>query len=458
MAKIFVYLTCIISSCLAVDPDVCKCSNKANCNPVVSWNKADREVIIAVNRTDTDFEGWMWESITTVLQMGGHYRYKLMCYTHGKGRKYGVFENMPVYYEANSSDVSDFIGQLKDVVRLQNADIIALDLLELLGSCGNTDQHTDQIISVVTKVINETKSLHKDLKILCVMPWKPPCYEYNCGITPALQPHCDGVIISPESFTTYCTQSCRARATVPFTKLFLGLDEYEAAGMDREQLIMGIPWHGYNYTCTDFGNNTDAEGADHVCSLKTKMVDRAVGNTTKQVQVCDIEGSRDKVAIGPYLAKNPTLLMDQKVYSRSQQAPSVTGKDDQNHTHMIWFENYASLASKYSVAYHHGLKGVIIYQAEDLQTSKIPTGKHFNDEMWSWLLHTVLATSTHEYKKETRNVAGLVAGVGIGMFVFGVLLGTIIACIRFKQKETLRPPFRKDYHKSRDYHDEDPDL
>ena len=26
--------------------------------------------------------------------------------------------------------------------------------------------------------------------------------------------------------------------------------------------------------------------------------------------------------------------------------------------------------------------------------------------MWSWLLHTVLATSTHEYQKETRNVAG----------------------------------------------------
>ena len=55
---------------------------------------------------------------------------------------------------------------------------------------------------------------------------------------------------------------------------------------------------------------------------------------------------------------------------------------------------------------------------------------------------------------------GLVAGVGIGMFVFGVLLGAIIACIRFRQKDKLLPPFRRDYHKSQEdeYHDDDPGL
>ena len=45
MAKILVYLMCIISCCFAVDPvPGCNCPNKANCNPVVNWNTADREV------------------------------------------------------------------------------------------------------------------------------------------------------------------------------------------------------------------------------------------------------------------------------------------------------------------------------------------------------------------------------------------------------------------------------
>ena len=66
------------------------------------------------------------------------------------------------------------------------------------------------------------------------------------------------------------------------------------------------------------------------------MESRTVGGTTKQVEVCDIDGSREKVSIGPFLAKNPNLLMDQKVYSRSQQAPSVTGTVSIGDNNIAW--------------------------------------------------------------------------------------------------------------------------
>ena len=50
--------------------------------------------------------------------------------------------------------------------------------------------------------------------------------------------------------------------------------------------------------------------------------------------------------------------------------------------------------------------------------------------------------------------AGLVAGVGIGMFVFGCLLGALIACIRFRSKGRLHTPFRKDLQHE-EFHDDD---
>lgn len=434
-------------------PPKCNCKNKANCNPVVDWHTDEREVIIAHDGSDTDYKDWMWESITTVLQIHDRFYPELMCYAHSKGKKFGIFFDMIEDY-SDSTAVSNFTDLLKADILGQNADVLALDLLKILGSCLNTEGHINEIAGAVQKVINETKKAYKDLKILCVMPWKPPCYEYNCGLTPALKPYCDGIIISPESYTTYCSQSCRARATVPFTKMFLGLDEYEATGVDKNQLILGIPWHGYDYTCEHFTNNSGSQ-FEHLCTLKTKKVSKPAGTENKTMDVCDIEGSRKKVPLGQYFENHRSELMDTKVYSGSQQAPYMATKNGSEY-HMLWYEDYASLAAKYSAVYHYGIKGCVIYNGDDLSHSHLDVGGKFNSRMWAWLLHTVLATSTHEYVTESRNVAGLVAGVGIGMFLFGMLLGAILACIRFRQKEKLRPPFKKDYHKA--YHDEDPDL
>ena len=63
-----------------------------------------------------------------------------------------------------------------------------------------------------------------------------------------------------------------------------------------------------------------------MCSLKTKMVNKTVAGETKQVQVCDLEGSRQKIKLGDFYDNHPDLMMDTRVYSRTQQAPSMTGK------------------------------------------------------------------------------------------------------------------------------------
>ena len=62
-----------------------------------------------------------------------------------------------------------------------------------------------------------------------------------------------------------------------------------------------------------------------ICTLKQKTKNVKVGNETVQVTKCDVTGSRKKVKLGEYYQDHPDLLMDDKEYSMSQQAPSLSG-------------------------------------------------------------------------------------------------------------------------------------
>ena len=42
-----------------------------------------------------------------------------------------------------------------------------------------------------------------------------------------------------------------------------GLDEYLASGVDNSKMILGIPWHGYNYSCETFKDMSGSEVSDN---------------------------------------------------------------------------------------------------------------------------------------------------------------------------------------------------
>jgi hypothetical protein len=44
----------------------------------------------------------------------------------------------------------------------------------------------------------------------------------NCDVSAALAKQCDAVIFSPESYNTYCEETCTAKPTVSFSKITIG--------------------------------------------------------------------------------------------------------------------------------------------------------------------------------------------------------------------------------------------
>ena len=73
------------------------------------------------------------------------------------------------------------------------------------------------------------------------MPWKPPCYQMNCNVGPALAKQCDAVIFSPESYNTYCVETCTAKPTVSYSKIVIGKNTFLTFFLKK----LHVFWYGH---------------------------------------------------------------------------------------------------------------------------------------------------------------------------------------------------------------------
>ncbi|WAR03327.1 hypothetical protein MAR_009885 [Mya arenaria] len=212
-----------------------------------------------------------------------------------------------------------------------------------------------------------------------------------------------------------------------------------------------------NNTFPKIKNISNLVSAHPMCKLKTKQVTQA-DNTTHTV--CDIAGSRTKFRLGG-INGIQDMVLETKNYSLSDQTPyhvyNVTpeGSNDLKFQ-MAWFENIGSLWFKYDLVRKLQLRGTVIYTGDDLTyTSTGEDSGGFDGKMWSWIHHYLFSTSDGSEVSKEKNLAGMMAGIGIGLFVLGCVLGLILACIALrKTKKPLRVPFSSD-PVVEDYYDED---
>ena len=136
------------------------------------------------------------------------------------------FSMVPKMFEPLKFDcIFLFLQEYKSAYSLESSQQYTLMSTQNIGICFLREiRHANTFFGWKRCLIWSCKTHHPFyFQILCVMPWKPPCYDKNCGITPSLVRYCDAVILNSESFDTYCPDdACRARATVPFTKLYIG--------------------------------------------------------------------------------------------------------------------------------------------------------------------------------------------------------------------------------------------
>ncbi|XP_050408462.1 di-N-acetylchitobiase [Patella vulgata] len=432
--------------CVGNKRSPCACRDVSNCDYLPKNDEVGKEVFVLTNGS-SEYKEWHWDTVTTVVDEDKH-NLDVMCYAHSQHKKYGIIiklDDIAAFDDlsSNNTNVISWVEEFRIKARDTRADVVILDLMPLIPRLTKNEKDDRVQIDLFLAKLKQS-FLSPPGKMDCIVPWKPVISgsDDSESVSSMLAKSCDRFMLSPDSYTYIEGYGCKARATIPITKLVLGVDEYVTAGITEERLIMAIPWHGYSYPCKSYNETT------MVCKLHNK------DNTS----TCDVT-NRERVPIDDVLRWKGIQVLHSGHWNNAYKAPChVFKKNTSSGTtyHQLWYEDVESLRIKYQFAKDMNLKGIAIWTGDDLSKSKVDFVHDFNSEMWSWILHDLLGKGEILPRgHEKFYYANTVTGVALGCLFGGMLLGIVFTCIGFRQIKNKKktPPFAKDLEVE-DYHDD----
>lgn len=397
---------------------------------------------------ETDVQAWSWKSITTLIvstsfDPTNESHISTMCVTHSKKKKFGFTVDMTLNGQINltSNETREWTEMVQSKQAQWHAEVVVINLLPYFKNDINSSRKDHENLAVLLK---DTKTAVREgtsytVQIACIVPWRPPCSEIQeeCDFTHLSSDGCDLFIINPESFTDLEGVKCIARATIPFSKLLYGISEYNAHHIPNKQIILGVPWHGYDYICK-------GQMINNVCSLSHDAK-------------CDF-ADRKMLSHGEMMSSNLSIYYKNNSFNDLYNAPYFNYKRG-SEQHQVWFEDTKSLVNKYRLVHELELKGVGVMYGDDL-ISHVPKKIIFDDqEMWSWVNHEIILEATKDPARNDFNYADTVAGVAVGCLLLGTVLGFLLTCLALR-KGVKKPkePFASDRPSFEEFVDEDPNL
>lgn len=436
-------ILCCIKTAINRKIRVCSCSDDSLCSK--NGRKFSREVVV-VAEGKSDQSAWHWHDITMVItteEVGKEEAKKLMCTAHQNHANFAFIREVPTITNTSDPVLLDWLEETVKKEKELYADYVALDLLKLLGQCKADSSHVQEVLALLKFMVEKFTSPSAEL--VCIVPYKPPCYDGDCSLTQYMAEHCAAFITSPESFITCDTNpKCIAKATMPMTSLVFGVEEFIDHGITPDKLLIGIPWHGYDYTCVNYTTDVKTGGKNQMTCYFDERNNTESCNTSlrEKMSLAEIKNSY------PDQYKNAESHHYHPIY-RSDYINVKKGEQQ----HQIWYEGHDSLLDKYMYVRSMNLRGMVIWTADDLSTKSTDDAAE-----WNWILHNLFSTGDIEH--HSLDMAGTIAGISVGCFVLGTLLGFAFGCAvmrRRMQRKGLRLPFHRDEEET-DFHDDDNTL
>ena len=146
-----------------------------------------------------------------------------------------------------------------------------------------------------------------------------------------------------------CWGARSASANSPIGRLLQGIKDYGALGVDAGALVMGLPWYGWDFPCTELKTG-DA------CSVDPPAGKPWYGYAT-QVGYPAVMKLVGQAALRP---TTPVLDSASMTKHFDYFANSTAGVMQR---HQVWFDDAETLLAKYKAAAAHGARGVAMWTA-----------------------------------------------------------------------------------------------
>ncbi|XP_064634257.1 di-N-acetylchitobiase-like [Lineus longissimus] len=339
----------------------CPCDDPKWCDQIEKTY--EKELFVFATRNDSNH--WMkfdWSKITTVV-LFGFMDHKLVCYAHKHGARAVTLGNFPIANLTNLTNRTSWVKTTVSFIQDNYLDGVNFDIEEPIAK--NDTRRINALTALVAETSGVLKRLSPHYQItfdIAYTPWGGRHYDYK-GLSQVTDFQ---FIMAYDEHSPGPTWS--AGANSDFTNTFNGIKNFVSIGIKLEQLVLGLPWYGYDYECITLTK-------DNVCTIP-HVPFRGINCSDaagRQVNSFDIIPRVDTSVSG-------RLWDDKSLSPYFNYKDAKTGK-----MHQVWYDDPVSLKLKYDYAVQLGMRGVGMWHADSLDYTDTAIGIEERIATWAIL-------------------------------------------------------------------------
>jgi hypothetical protein len=174
--------------------------------------------------------------------------------------RYNFHHNEPYWHNILRSPFLEYNNTCKYINVLVNSLPIPLPFhTHIMHTDIHVHFHTHIPTCTCTHTCTHTL-LYTQSQISFDVAWSPNCIDGRCYQYAELALVTDYLVVMSYDERSQIYGPCVAGANSGYNTTTTGILQYRTLGLNTTQLILGVPWYGYNYPCLSLSD-------DHVCSI-----------------------------------------------------------------------------------------------------------------------------------------------------------------------------------------------
>lgn len=320
------------------------------------------------------WQNFDWSQVTTVAWATDT---KIICEAHKTGAR--IIAAAPsIVFSSDPAERHTWIEKLITTMKSGFFDGVTFDYESPLDKSPGSSTYQKHLDYVA--LVNETTSaVHAAIpgsQISVCAAWSPDDIDGRNYDYAALASASDLLYMMVYDTRSQIYGKCIASANSPLAIAERGVTRYQQLGVPAKKLILGTPWYGYDYPCTNSG------ATDDICEIKLDPF-RGVNCSDAagtEVAFMNIMNLFDR-GVCPFSEDQPPGVAATHCevttgvrWDESTQSPYFNYMVNGIQLHQVWFDNATSSALKYSAAQRMGVRGVGPFTWDELDVDGSITG------------------------------------------------------------------------------------
>jgi di-N-acetylchitobiase len=356
----------------------CPCSDVGMCQPIQT---GPRPEVFVFQVNNSNWRTYDWLKVTTVVLYDG-FNPHMYCYAHSVGVRVVMATSYPASNLLNSSLRTQWVQQQLQTVQQYFLDGVNVDFEDPIAEDDSAKRDALTLLMVELDAVLRP-AIAGGGQITFDVAWRPPGIDVRFYDYRALAVLTDFLVIMDYDTRSqvFNVTECLAGPNAPAYTVLDGISAFLALYNDTSKFVLGVPWYGYQYPCTN-----SYEGPGTLCHIKRTIPPwRGCNCSDAAGQQIPYNGLMDMVhndtsGVVPLSTEDVnTTAAGYGLYVKVD----ISIEGGQAPWYQLWYDNPDTLAVKYSIAKANGLRGISMWNVDCLSDSNSGRRKTEREAMWS---------------------------------------------------------------------------